>query len=171
MKKINVQDILQKYNAQRAAETALTRCSSSGTREYYEARRDEAMLAIRTDETRPIINAAFDDAQKRSRVREVNFTRDVLPILSRADDVLSAACKKDRVGTRILIDPNEIGRFPGKYRGNPESTMAEFEYKKNGWFLVDVYRKEMRQDHRNCLWLSISDAARNAILERAMLVR
>lgn len=125
------------------------------------------MKAIRIDSAHiEKIQAAIDAAQCKARVRCIT-AQEVLRFCDRVASHLSIT-KKAMNRVRFTADLN-AQLYPSAYRGIPQSTVFCAEYRRNCWYLTDVFRGNQYSTRRVSL-VTLTDDAKAAILESASAI-
>lgn len=122
------------------------------------------MKAIRIDSAHiEKIQAAIDAAQCKARVRTIT-AEDVARFCNRVSSHLSIT-KKAMNGVHFTADLN-AQLYPNAYHGIPQATFFCAEYRRDCWYLTDVYRGN-QYSTRRAAFVVLTDDAKAAILESA----
>ena len=108
------------------------------------------------------LSAVLDDVQKPTKVRMID-AEDIIRHLCAISDNLNIP-KKAMEGITIRADLN-AQKFPNAYKGRPESTIFEAEYKAGGWRVTSVARSESVQRNHGTS-ITLTDDAKAALLLR-----
>lgn len=174
MKKINVSNIIlaaEKAEKEKKdlyfeldrTEKTIKQCATDEGRAKWNAKKSRLLGEIyhyNTDFYNPL-NDALATFEKPYRTR---CFKDARFLLDTFQNVLAKINipKKHFDGTTIYVKAF-AGNFPAAYNGIPTTTEAEF-YNKNGkWFLVGLYRVNVRTTAVTC---DFSDSAKEAIVKR-----
>ena len=107
----------------------------------------------------------LDAAQAKARVRTVDY-RDIIEAVEKAEERLSQILfKKDWIDLEVHCDPNSQ-KFPGAYKGRPESTHFTIKRCSSGWFVVKIDRYDC-DETQNHYWINGIEKKADQIVEFA----
>lgn len=133
---------------------------ASGDREQdsLDSLRDQ----LHSDKGYLALSAVLIDVQKRAKVRTIDADSVILHLCAISDNL--AIPKKFMEGIKIRADLN-AQKFPNAYKGRPESTIFEAEYKAGGWRVTSVARTDsVQRTHGTSV--NLTDDAKAALLSR-----
>lgn len=135
---------------------------------YYEItkREDKKMRKkVITIDERAYVEALISEAQKRAKVRLVNYGK-VKALVDRIDRELSNKVKvKDKEGIEAVIDPNaQVFSNHYVHAGHriPESTVTTLRFTRGKWRVVSIERARC---DRKQIRLTLPRAAKEALIE------
>ena len=165
MKNINLKsacDLAQRIAEQKKTLAFYRSLHDVAAVEREQARLDSLRDQLYTDKGYLALSAVLGEVQTRAKVRMIDAD-DVIRHLCAVSDNLNIP-KKAMEGITIRADLN-AQKFPNAYKGRPESTIFEAEYKAGGWRVTSVVRADtVQRNHGTSVYLT--DDAKAALLAR-----
>ena len=109
------------------------------------------------------IQAILNEVQKRATARTITYEK-MVDCLAEIDKNL-AISKAAKKGIKADVDI-QAQHFPSAYRYTPESTHFRAEYNGKTWMITEISRKATRQTANKAIILTLTDAAKQAIIEK-----
>lgn len=110
------------------------------------------------------LNEAIKTAEGKATARTIKATQ----IVSTLQEIEKGIPKKKMSGTRVHYTGAE--HFPNAYKYRPESTHWIAENINGKWYVIDIYRDTCPNRSSWNTEVNYSEAAKQAILEKAMYV-
>lgn len=119
-------------------------------------------IAEPMEKCKAALGAAIREAEGRAKVRTIDAD-DVAAALHDLEKRLGIS-KKSMEGLHVTVDLH-AHRFSNAYKGIPESTIFDAEYRRGAWRVVDIRRDRTRAPS-NAIVVRHTEQSRQAIIDK-----